>query len=107
MRGENSVYTVTPEPPPVDAFWSITVYDTDRGGHFHPNEDDRYHINDTAAVPNDDGTVTFTFRQSCGPSDPNCLEVPAGRFDVTARYYLPHEEIQSGEWTLPGIELRR
>jgi 7,8-dihydro-6-hydroxymethylpterin-pyrophosphokinase len=24
---------------------------------------------------------------------------------VTARYYLPHPEIQSGEWTLPEIEL--
>jgi len=107
MRGESGVYTVTTEPPAVDAFWSITVYDTDRGGHFHPNKDDRYHINNTGAVRNADRTVTFTFRQSCGTSDLNCLEVPAGRFDVTARYYQPHEEIQTGEWTLPKIELRR
>lgn len=106
MRGANGAHTVTTEQPPVDAFWSLTVYDTDRGGHFHPNERDRYHINNTTAVRNDDGTVTFTFKMSCGPEDRNCLEVPAGRFDVTARYYLPHEEIRSGAWTLPGIELR-
>ena len=93
-------------PPPADAFWSITVYDTERGGFLHPNDDDRYHINNTAAIRNDDGTVTFTFKQDCESSDLNCLEVPAGRFDVTSRYYLPHEEIIIGEWTLPKIELQ-
>jgi hypothetical protein len=106
MRGSNGVYTVTTGEPPVDAFWSITVYDTDRGGHFHPNDDDRYHINNTAAVRNDDGTVTFTFKQDCEVSDLNCLEVPPGRFDLTTRYYLPHEEIITGEWTWPKIELQ-
>ena len=89
----------------MDAFWSITVYDTDRGGFLHPNKDDRYHINDTTAVKNEDGTVTFLFKQSCEEGDINCLEVPAGRFDLATRYYLPDESIQSGDWTLPGIEL--
>jgi hypothetical protein len=106
MTGNNGTYTVMTEEPPVDAFWSITVYDTGRGGFLHPNDDDRYHINNTAAVRNDDGTITFTFKQDCESSDLNCLEVPAGRFDVTSRYYLPHEEIITGEWTLPKIELQ-
>ena len=103
MTGGSGPYTVTIEEPPVDAFWSITVYDTDRGGFLHPNDDDRYHINNTAAVKNDDSTVTFLFKQSCEPSDLNCLEVPAGRFDLTARFYLPDEAIQTGDWTLPKI----
>ena len=107
LRGMNGTYAVTTVEPPVDAFWSITVYDTDRGGFLHPNKDDRYHINDTTAVKNDDGTVTFMFKQECLPSDRNCLEVPPGRFDVGLRYYLPHEEIQTGAWTFPLIELRR
>ena len=106
LNGSKGVYTVTTKPPPVDAFWSLTVYDTDRGGFFHPNKDDRYHINNTSAVPKDDGTVTFTFRQTCGPSDVNCLEVPGNRFDVVARYYLPQEPIVTGAWKLPGIELK-
>ncbi len=38
--------------------------------------------------------------------DLNCLEVPAGRFDVTARYYLPEEPIISGEWKMPGAVLQ-
>ena len=106
LRGSKGTYTLTTKEPPVDAFWSITIYDTDRGGFLHPNAQDRYHFNNTTAVKNDDGTVTFTFKQSCKDSDLNCLEVPAGRFDVTARYYLPQEEIRTKAWTLPQIELK-
>ena len=107
MIGENGTYTVTTTEPAVDAFWSLTVYDTDRGGFLHPNKYDRYHINNTSAVKNKDGTVTFNFKQTCEETDLNCLEVPSGRFDIAARYYLPHKEIISGEWTLPKIELQK
>jgi hypothetical protein len=105
MRGSSGTYVVTTGVPPVDAFWSVTVYDSDRGGHLHPNRDDRYHFNGTTAVKNDDGSVTFMFKRACERSNRNCLEVPAGRFDVVTRYYLPHEEIVSGVWTFPKIEL--
>lgn len=105
LDGSKGNYTVTTERPPVRAFWSLTVYDTERGGFLHPNKDDRYHINNTTAVANPDGTYTFNFRTSCGETDRNCLEVPAGEFDVAARYYLPDPLIQSGAWELPKIEL--
>ncbi|UCH50002.1 MAG: DUF1214 domain-containing protein, partial [Betaproteobacteria bacterium] len=107
FRGSNGTYTVTTEEPPVNAFWSITVYDTDRGGFLHANDDNRYHINNTLAVRNDDGTITFVFKQNCEASDVNCLEVPAGRFDLVTRYYLPREEIISGEWTWPKVVLQK
>ncbi len=106
MNGKNGTYTITTEEPPVDAFWSITVYDTDRGGFLHPNKDDRYHINNTAAVKNGDGTVTFLFKTNCEKDDVNCLEVPEGKFDLATRYYLPKEVIRSGEWTMPRAELK-
>jgi hypothetical protein len=105
MKGSNGTYAVTTAAPPVDAFWSVTAYDTERGGFLHPNETDRYHFNGTTAVKNADGTVTFTFKHGCETADRNCLEVPAGRFDVVARYYLPRNEIISGAWTFPRIEL--
>jgi hypothetical protein len=105
LIGANGTYTVTTEAPPVDAFWSLTVYDTDRGGFLHPNKHDRYHINNTTAVANEGGNYTFLFKQSCGETDINCLEVPAGRFDIAARYYLPSDAIRSGEWVLPPLEL--
>jgi hypothetical protein len=105
LDGSNGTYTVTTTVPPVDGFWSVTVYDTKRGGRLHPNTADRYHFNGTTAVKNTDGTVTFRFKRACEPADGNCLEVPAGRFDVTARYFLPREQIVSGTWRLPKIVL--
>ena len=107
LNGSHGIYTITTEEPPVKGFWSITVYDTERGGFFHPNKDDRYHINGTSAVKNADGTITFTFRQQCGDKELNCIEVPAGAFDLTARYYLPDAKIISGEWKLPKAELQQ
>ena len=100
-------YAVTFSEPPVGAFWSLTVYDSKRGGFFHPNEDDRYHINNSTAVPNADGTFTFVFKTSCDATDKNCIEVPAGPFDIATRYYLPKDPIRSGQWELPGIELMK
>ena len=52
-----------------------------------------------------EGTVTVTFKRACEPADVNCLSVPAGRFDLVARYFLPHREIITGEWTFPKIRL--
>lgn len=107
MKGGNGAYTITTEAPPVDAFWSITVYDSDRGGYFHPNKDNRYHINNTSAVANEDGTFTFTFKTQCEEGDKNCLEVPEGKFDVAARYYLPKKPITDGEWKMPRPALKK
>jgi hypothetical protein len=106
LVGANGSYQLTTTAPPVDAFWSITVYDTDRGGFLHPNRNHRYHINGTTAVPNDDGTYTFNLKRVCDPGDDNCLEIPRGHFDLSVRYYLPREEIVSGGWHFPRPTLR-
>ena len=97
LDGSKGAYLITTDEPQVDAFWSITAYDTERGGFLHPNDADRYHINNTTAVVNIDGTYTFLFKTSCGDEDENCLEVPAGPFDLAARFYLPSDEVISGE----------
>ncbi len=99
MKGANGTYTITTEAPPVDAFWSVTVYDTD-SGRLHPNKYNRYHINNTSAVADGDSTYTFTFKTECEPEEINCLEVPEGRFDLATRYYLPQETITSGKWRM-------
>lgn len=101
LDGSKGTYTITTEEPKVDAFWSITAYDSERGGFFHPNKNNRYHINNTTAIRNADGTITFTFKTNCEEGDLNCLEVPTGKFDIAVRYYLPQEDLISGEWTMP------
>ena len=96
LDGSKGEYVLVTEAPPVNAFWSITVYDSTTG-RLHPNADNRYHINNTTAIKNEDGTYTFRFKVKCEEGDVNCLEVPAGPFDVTARYYLPEPEIMNGK----------
>lgn len=105
LQGRNGTYVVTTPEPPVDAFWSITVYDTERGG-FLPRGAGRYHINNTLAARNADGSVTLTFKPVCEPADVNCLTVPAGRFDLTVRYFLPRPEITTGRWAFPAVRLQ-
>jgi hypothetical protein len=100
LEGSAGEYELVTEEPPVNAFWSVTVYDSTTG-RLHPNDADRYHINNTTAIRDESGTFTFHFKMSCKQADQNCLEVPAGPFDVAARYYLPEPEIMKGEWTMP------
>lgn len=104
LDASQGTYTLTTTEPPVDAFWSVTAYDSS-DGHFHPNDEKRYHINNTTAITNEDGSVTFLFKTKCEQGDVNCLEVPEGPFDITARYYLPDCPIRTGEWTIPRPEL--
>ena len=106
LEGSKGEYVLVTEAPQVNAFWSITVYDSTTG-RLHPNDDDRYHINNTTAVDNEDGTFTFRFKVKCEDGDVNCLAVPAGPFDVVARYYLPEPEIMNGEWTIPRPVLKK
>lgn len=105
LNGSNGDYTITTTEPPVDAFWSITIYDTKRGGYLHPNSKDKYHINGTTTVKNEDGTVTFNFKKKCEKDDLNCLEIPDNEFDYVSRYYLPNESIQNGEWEMTKAEI--
>jgi hypothetical protein len=105
LEGSKGEYVQVTEAPPVNAFWSITIYDSNTG-RLHPNDDNRYHINNTTAVMNEDGTYTFRFKVKCEDGDQNCLEVPAGPFDVVARYYLPEPEIMNGTWTMPKPVLK-
>ncbi|MHC5027370.1 MAG: DUF1214 domain-containing protein, partial [Planctomycetota bacterium] len=80
---------------------------TERGGYLHPNRHNRYHINNTTAAKNSDGTITITLKPETTERDVNCLEVPSGRFDIVARYYLPADEIVRGEWTMPRPRMVR
>jgi hypothetical protein len=52
-------HAVTVKDVPVDAFWSITVYNAD--GYLEKNEIGRNSLNNSSATPNEDGSYTIHF----------------------------------------------
>lgn len=95
-----TVYTVTvPADVPVDAFWSITVYNAD--GYFEKNRYDAYSINSITGKKNADGSVTVQFG-GCDGKVPNCLPIMNG-WNYTVRLYRPRAEILDGTWKFPVL----
>ncbi|MFT3779124.1 MAG: DUF1254 domain-containing protein [Ottowia sp.] len=90
--------------PPVDAFWSLTMYGADQ--FFVDNPINRYAIGDRDRLAyNADGSLDiYIQRESPGKDkESNWLPAAAGPFSATMRVYLPHAEAADGRWTLPGL----
>ena len=85
---------------PVDAFWSIIVYNAD--GFIPENPEGRYSFNNVTAKPNKDGSITINFG-GCDDGRINCLPVSEG-WNYTVRMYEPRPEILDGSWKFPAIE---
>jgi len=110
LRGwgaQTSVLHFAPgEEPPVNAFWSVTVYDA--AGHLVPNALGRYSVSSSRPeelVRRPDGSIDIIFALR-DPGDPgaNWLKVPAGgRFSAYLRMYWPDQPILDGTWQPPAI----
>lgn len=91
--------------PPVNAFWSITMYSL-RDYFLVPNPIDRYAIGDrTQGLRYDaDGGLTLTI-QHAPPLDEaaraNWLPAPPDAFFLCLRAYLPRPEMVDGRYRLP------
>ena len=89
-------HSVTVQDVPVNAFWSVTVYNAD--GYLEKNEFGRNSINNVTAKPNSDGSYTLNFGGD--PKAINYLPISPG-WSYTVRLYEPKEEILDGSWTFP------
>jgi hypothetical protein len=90
--------------PPVDAFWSLTMYDED--GFLVANPIRRYTLGDRDELDfNSDGSLDILV-QHAEPDDPkaNWLPAPVGKFAVTMRIYLPQPGVLDGSWQVPAVE---
>jgi hypothetical protein len=88
---------------PVDAFWSISVYNAE--GHYQKNALNAYTVNNTMASKGADGSVTVQFG-GCDGTMPNCLPIMKG-WNYMVRLYRPRAEILNGNWTFPEAKPQR
>jgi hypothetical protein len=94
-------------PPPVDAFWSLTMYDAPRF-YLVANAIDRYSIGDrTAGLVVDDNGGVIVYLQRDRPTSPdaaaNWLPTPDGPFRPILRMYQPRQSATDGTYQLPAI----
>ncbi len=96
------------ELPPVNAFWSTTMYELP-ASLLVANPIDRYLLNSTMLdqfVRDSDGGITLYFQNETPGKDlePNWLPAPKGPFWVIMRLYWPKEAALNGDWKAPAVE---
>ncbi len=91
--------------PPVEAFWSITMYDAE--GFQVANSLDRFAIGDRDdLIYNADGSLDIYMQHESPGADKvsNWLPSPAqGALGVTMRLYAPKAEALDGRWAPPAV----
>jgi hypothetical protein len=106
LDGANK-YTITfanGAAPPVNAFWSITLYDQE--GFQVGNALNRFAVSNWMPFKyNADGSLDLYFQSESPGKDKeaNWLPAPKGPFNLTMRLYAPKSEALTGKWNPPPI----
>lgn len=106
LDGANK-YTITFEKgaaPPVNAFWSITLYDQE--GFQVGNVLNRFAVSSWMPFKyNADGSLDLYFQNESPGKDKeaNWLPAPKGAFNLTMRLYAPKSEALTGKWNPPPV----
>jgi hypothetical protein len=90
--------------PPVDAFWSITLYDEE--GYQVGNSLNRFAVSSWMPFKtNPDGSLDLYFQNESPGKDKewNWLPAPKGPFNLTMRLYAPKSEALTGKWNPPAV----
>jgi hypothetical protein len=94
--------------PPVDGFWSLTMYDKDL--FFVPNPINRYNLSQRDTfVTNPDGSIDLYLQADSPGADKeaNWLPAPRGEFKLVLRVYGPSKtppSILDGSWAPPPVK---
>lgn len=92
--------------PPVEAFWSITLYDQE--GFQTANALNRFAVSSWMPFKtNPDGSLDLYFQnENPGPEkEANWLPAPKGAFNLTMRLYGPKSDALTGRWNPPAVKI--
>ena len=93
------------EIPPVDAFWSLTMYDKD--SYLIDNSINRYALGDRSRCKFDsDGSLTLYIQSESPGTDKESNWLPApksGPFKLGMRLYVPKKQVADGTWRPPAV----
>lgn len=97
------------QPVPVEAFWSLSMYQIEPDGRqfFVENELNRFSVGSfTPAITERPGQVLDIRMQTDRPRERNTIWLPApsGDFRLIFRAYLPGDAMKSGSYQLAGVE---
>ena len=90
--------------PPVNAFWSITLYDAE--GYQVANGLNRFAVSSWMPFKYDsDGSLDLYFQNTSPGVDKeaNWLPSPKGPFNLTMRLYAPKSDALTGKWNPPPV----
>jgi hypothetical protein len=91
--------------PPVDAFWSITLYDAE--GFQVANPLNRFAVSSWMPFKlNADGSLDLYFQNESPGKDKeaNWLPAPKGPFNLTMRLYGPTSDALTGKWSPSAVK---
>ncbi len=91
--------------PPVDAFWSITLYDAD--GFQVDNVLHRFAVSSWMPFAfNPDGSLDLFFQNDSPGKEKenNWLPAPKGPFNLTLRLYAPQSDALTGKWNPAAVK---
>jgi hypothetical protein len=108
LSGANSYVLRFPrgQEPPVNAFWSLTLYDEE--GFQVANPINRFAIGDRdPLVRAADGAIELLIQHADPGAErrANWLPAPGGAFNLTLRLYAPQGPALDGRWAPPAVEL--
>ncbi len=107
LNGSRSYVLHFDQQPPVEAFWSITMYDAP-DFYLVANPIERYSVGDRTPrlTYNEDGSLDIHIQHEEPAADKrnNWLPAPAGAFRPILRQYQPKAEALDGTWVVPPIK---
>jgi len=107
LSGANKYVMRFAKEPPVDAFWSVTIYNAG-DKMLIENPINRYKVGtDTKGLARgSDGSIVLSIQADDPKDGTNWLPAPQGDFYLILRMYQPSEQVLNGTYQLPQVERR-